>query len=155
MFKSQYGLTVTVVLAVVMGLMMSFVAIWIDSLALNISVVFKNWSMITLVILLVSMFVPYQKWWAGFASLFHLKEGSTAFKMTANLVPTLILNTFIAVIVPAANILYNEAVPAQMQLSVLWASVVRDWPLMLVISYFVSFVAEAAGKAVASRYVEA
>ena len=92
---------------------------------------------------------------AGFASLFHLKEGSTAFKMTANLVPTLILNTFIAVIVPAANILYNEAVPAQMQLNVLWASVVRDWPLMLVISYFVSFVAEAAGKAVASRYVEA
>ncbi len=65
MFKSQYGLTVTVVLAVVMGLMMSFVAIWIDSLALNISVVFKNWSMITLVILLVSMFVPYQKWGGG------------------------------------------------------------------------------------------
>ncbi len=110
--------------------------------------------MITLVILLVSIFIPYKKWGEKSAAGLRLKEGTLAFKLASAIIPTLILNSFITVIVSAANILYNEAIPQIMQSTVLLEGILHDWPIMLVISYFAAFLSEAAGKSVAGRYAE-
>ena len=62
MFKNHFGETVIVVLSLVMGFIMSVAVIIIDGLALNFSNVFKIWAMITLVIFVVSIFIPYKEW---------------------------------------------------------------------------------------------
>lgn len=79
MFKNHFGETVTVVLAIVMGFVMAFAVIVIDHLNLNFSNVFQAWSMVTLVILLVSAVIPYKEWSARFTALFHLPEGCIAY----------------------------------------------------------------------------
>ena len=80
MFKSHYGMIVTVVLSIMMGIIMALVAVMVDGLAFNFSNVFKIWAMITLVILLVSIFIPYKKWGEKSAAGLRLKEGTLAFK---------------------------------------------------------------------------
>lgn len=154
MFKNHYGETVTVVLAIVMGFIMAFVVIVADHLKLNFSTVFQVWSMVTLVILLVSVVIPYKEWSARFTALFHLPEGSIAYRMVENILPSLILNTFNTVVVSAASVLYNEAIPASEQVGVWLHGIVRDWPITFVVSYLAAFVAEAIGKRVAELAVK-
>lgn len=152
MFKNHFGETVTVVLAIMMGLIMAFAIIIIDHLAINFSTVFQIWSMITLVILLVSAVVPYKDWSTQFTALFHLQEGSIAYRIVDNILPSLILNTFNTVIVSATSVFFNEAIPASEQVGVWLHGIIHDWPITFVISYLAAFVAEAAGKLVAERY---
>lgn len=155
MFKNHYGETITVVLSIVMGFIMAFAVIVVDHLELNFSTVFQIWAMITLVILLVSAVIPYKDWSARFTAMFHVTEGSITYRLVDNILPSLILNTFNTVIVSAANIFFNEAIPASEQAGVWFHGIVRDWPITFVISYLAAFAAEAAGKFVAERYCSA
>ena len=152
MFESHFGETVTVVLAIVMGFIMAFAVIIIDHLNLNFSTVFQIWSMVTLVILLVSTVIPYKAWSEQFTALFHLKDGNIVYRMVENILPSLILNTFNTVVVSAANVLFNEAIPASEQMGIWLHRIVHDWPLTFVVSYLAAFLAEAVGKYVANRY---
>lgn len=152
MFKSYFGETVTVVLAIVMGLMMSLASIIVDHLEFHLPNVFKIWAMITLVILLVSIVIPYKDWSGKCMALLRLKEGSIFYKLADNLLPSLILNTCNTVIVSAANIFCNEAIAAEIQMERWIQGIIHDWPIMFVVSYFAAFIAEAAGKFVAERY---
>lgn len=151
MFKSHYGETVTVVLAIIMGFVMAFAVIVADHLKLNFSTVFQVWSMVTLVILLVSAVIPYKEWSARFTSLFHLPEGGIAYRMVENILPSLILNTFNTVVVSAASVFYNETIPASEQVGVWLHGIAHDWPITFVVSYLAAFVAEAIGKFVAEQ----
>lgn len=113
MFKSHFGETVTVVLAILMGFIMAFAAVIADHLAVNFS---NIWAMITLVILLASILMPYKDWSARLTgTVVHNKE-SILYKIVDNILPSLILNTCNTVVVSGANILYNEAVPAEVQM---------------------------------------
>lgn len=152
MFKNHYGETITVVLSVVMGFIMAFAVIAVDRLKLNFSNVFQIWAMVTLVILLVSMVIPYKAWSARFTALFHLHEGSISYRLVDNVLPSLILNTFNTTIVSATSIFFNEAIPASEQAGVWLQGIIHDWPITFVISYFAAFVAEAAGKMAAEHY---
>lgn len=152
MFKNHFGETVTVVLAITMGLIMAFAVIVIDHLAINFSTVFQIWSMITLVILLVSIVIPYKTWSTRFTALFRLREGNVAYRMVDNILPSLILNTFNTVIVSATSIFFNEVIPASEQVGVWLHGIIHDWPITFVISYLAAFIAEAIGKCVAERY---
>lgn len=152
MFKSHYGETVTVVLSLVMGLQMALAVIVVDRLPFNFANLFSIWAMITLVILLVSIVMPYKDWSIKLTKKLCKWEGSLAFKLIENVLPSLILNTFNTVIVSAANILCNEAIPAQLRVAEWTQGILRDWPITFVISYFAAFIAEAAGKWVADRY---
>lgn len=151
MFKSYFGETVTVVLAIVMGLIMSLASIVVDHLEFHFPNIFKIWAMITLVILFVSIIIPYKEWSGKLMALFRLKEGGISYKLADNVLPSLILNTCNTLIVSAANVFYNEAIPAGLQMEHWMQGVVRDWPVMFVISYFAAFIAEAAGKYVAGK----
>ena len=105
MFREHFTQTVITVLAVVIGLIMSFTACIVDGLPLHYGNIFKLWGMITLVVLLVSMFVPYKKWSALLMEKIPVSEGSMAYKLLDNVIPTLVLNTFITVMVSGANII--------------------------------------------------
>ena len=154
MFKTHYGETLLVVLSIVMGLLMAIAVIFIDHLAFNFSNLFKIWAMITLVILLVSIFLPYKKWSASFCRLVGCKEGTLAWKLVDGIVPSLILNTFNTVIVAAANILYNEAIPASEQVGLWVHGMLHDWPITLVVSYVAAYISEYCGKLVADKYAK-
>ena len=153
MFKNHYGETVTVVLAIVMGFIMAFAVIAVDQLNLNFSNVFQIWSMVTLVILLVSAVIPYKAWSAWFTALFHLPEKSITYRLVENVLPSLILNTFNTVIVSAASVFFNEAIPASEQAGVWLHGIIHDWPITFVVSYIAAFAAEAIGKRVADAVV--
>ena len=152
MFKSHFGETVIVVLSIVMGFIMSLAVVAVDHLAFNFSNVFKIWAMVTLVILLVSVIIPYKEWSGKLTGMLIRDEGSIAYKLADNILPSLILNTCNTAIVSAANIFYNEAIPAGVQMEEWIHGFIHDWPITFVISYLAAFAAEAAGKWVAKKY---
>lgn len=152
MFKSHFGETVTLVLAIVMGFIMSVASVIVNHRGFNFSNVFKIWSMITTVIILASIIFPYKDWSGKFTALFHVKEESISYKLIDNILPSVILNTCNTVIVSAVNIFYNEAVPAELWVGEWIHAVLHEWPVMFVISYFAAFAAEALGKWTARKY---
>ena len=154
MFKSHYGETVLVVLSLVMGFIMAVAAIVVDHLPFNYGNVFSIWAMITLVILLVSIFIPYKDWSGKLTRMVCRDEGSISYKLIDNILPSLILNTCNTVFVSAANILYNEAIPEQLRMEEWVHGMIHDWPITFVVSYLAAFAAEAAGKWVADRYAQ-
>lgn len=151
--KNHTGLVVMLVIAWVMGLIMTFAALVIDKLTWNYSNLFKIWAMIAHSILLVSLFVPYIEWGNSLARLCGCKVGTIPHKLISGIVPSLVLNSFITVLVSGANILYNPMIPADTQLQVWMSGMLHDWPITLVISYFASFIAEFVGIKVAKRCV--
>ena len=153
MFKTHFGETVVVVLSIVMGLIMAVSSLIVEGHAINPSSVFRVWSMITMVILLISIFIPFKDWSDRLMITFGIKENTLAHKLAGNILPTLILNTMITLVVSAGNIFYNTAIPEAEQLTVWINSVIHDWPITLVISYFAAFIAEWCGVKVAERFV--
>lgn len=154
MFKNHFGETVTVVLAIVMGFIMALASVIVNDRGFNFSNIFKIWSMITMVIILASVIIPYKDWSGKITMLFHVREGSIFYKLIDNIFPSLLLNTCNTVIVSAANIFYNEAIPAELWTEEWLQGILHDWPIMFVVSYFAAFVAESAGKWVAQKYCE-
>lgn len=152
MFKEHFGETVTVVLAIVMGFIMALASIVEQHLDINFSNIFKISSMITMVILLVSIIIPYNQWSEKLTALMKLKKKSIFYRLADNILPSLILNTSITIIVSGANIFYNEAIPAEIQMEQWIQGILHSWPIMFVISYFASFGAVIAGKWVAEKY---
>lgn len=151
--KNHTGLVVMLVIAWVMGLIMTFAALVIDKLPWNYSNLFKIWAMIAHAILLVSLFVPYKTWGDSLAKLCGCKAETVPYKLVSGIVPSLVLNTFITVLVSAANILYNPMIPADVQFQSWISGMLHDWPITLVVSYLASFIAEFVGVKVAERCV--
>ncbi|MBP3804413.1 MAG: hypothetical protein J6I76_11055 [Oribacterium sp.] len=151
MFKDHHTETVVVVLSVVMGLLMAVAAIIIDGLDMNYGNIFKLWGMITLVILMVSIFIPYKRWSSIVLEKTGIKEGTIIYKAADGIIPTLVLNTIITVLVSAANILYNENIPYDLRMNHWISGMIHDWPLTFVVSYFVSYIAAYIGEIVAVR----
>ena len=152
MLKDHYTETTVLVLALVMGMLMAIAVILLDGVPINISNIFKIWAMISLVIILVSIFIPYKSWSVAICRRLGLKENTLAWKLADGVLPSLILNTFNTTIVSAANIFYNEAIPASQQMSDWVNGFIRDWPITFLISYFVAFAAEYCGKLTADKY---
>ena len=150
MFKSHFGETVVVVIALIMGLVMSLAAIFLNHLPLNFSTVFSIWGLVVLVVLLVSIVLPYKAWSARLIGAF-LAEGTPAYRLADNIFPSLIFNTFNTVVISGVNILYNDAIPAAQQTSIWIQSILHDWPIMFVVSYFAALFAEAMGVCVAKK----
>lgn len=152
-FKDHFGMVVGTIIALVMGLIMSIASLIVDSLPMNFSMFFKNWGSITLVVLLVSIVIPCSVLGEKFAAALKCKPGSIAGILIANIIPSLIINTFNTLIVSAVNIFYNNAIPAELQFSAWMAAVVHDWPIMFVVSYIAALIAQKIGVAVAIKNV--
>ncbi len=153
--KNHFGMIVTIVVAIIMGLCMSIAVAVIDGIEINYSTIFRNWSMVTNVVLLVSLFIPYTVWSKDITKALNLKEGTLAQKLVAGILPSIILNTFNTGMVSAASIFFNETIPAEMQMDIWIQGFLHDWPIMFLVSYVISFFAEFVGINVAKTIVRA
>ena len=151
MYQDHFTQTVVTILAIVIGCIMAFAACFVDHLSLNYGTIYKLWGMITLTVLLVSSFVPYKKWSKNLLDALSVKEGTLWYKLLDNIVPTICLNTFITVMVSGANILFNESIPGADRMNEWIHTMLHDWPITFVISYFAAFAAEYCGVFVAKR----
>ena len=62
MFKNHFAQTVATVMALVMGLIMAVVSCLLNGVALNFANLYRFWGIITLTVLLTSIFIPYTAW---------------------------------------------------------------------------------------------
>lgn len=153
-YKSHFGTILTTVLSIFMGLVMAITVMIINSLPFNWVNLFELTAEITLIVFVVSLFVPYNAWGDWFAGLFHLKEGTVAFKLVQGIIPSVILNSFNTFICTGASIFYNEAIPKAARMNAYISGCEKAWIPCFVVSYIASFVAVWLGSKVAEHYVK-
>jgi hypothetical protein len=83
----HFGCVLTTVLSIVMGFIMAIAVVIVDSLEFNFSIVFKITAMITFVVLVTSIFVPYVKWGNKSAELIGLKPNTDIVEELRGLAP--------------------------------------------------------------------
>lgn len=150
-FQNHYHQTVGTIVAVLMGAMMSFACIFVDDLPRTLPTFFNGWGLITLIVLLVSFTIPGQSLGEKFTTALGIKKGTLSFLLVANLIPSLINNTFCTLGGAAVSAFSNSMLSFAEQ-GALWMKMcLRDWPVMLVISYIASLLAQQAGVAVAKK----
>ncbi|MGM9911607.1 MAG: ATPase [Lacticaseibacillus absianus] len=109
---------------------------------------------ISLIVFVFSLFIPYNAWGDWFAGLFHLKEGSLAFKLVQGIIPSVVLNSANTFICTAASIFYNEAIPKAARVSAYLDGCKKAWLPCFVVSYIASFAAVWLGSKVAEKYAK-
>ena len=152
-YKSHFGMIVSAMLELLMGLFMAVAITIINHHPFTWVTLLPVWAEITFVVKLVLMFLPVNEWGGKFAGMFGLKPDTIAFKAVSNLVPTFIINTFLAAIIPALGIFYNDAIPQDMRFAEWKAVFFGGWLLTFVISYFLGFIAVKIGDIVAIRTI--
>ena len=107
-----------------------------------------------MIVFVFSLFIPYNAWGDWFAGLFHLKEGSLAFKLVQGIIPSVVLNSANTLICKAAIIFYNEAIPKAARMSAYLDGCKKAWLPCFVVSYIASFAAVWLGSKVAEKYAK-
>ena len=109
------------------------------------------WGKISLIVTFVLLIIPVSELGGRFAALCRCRPGSLVSTLVANLIPTLIINTVLAAVIPALGIFYNEAIPADARMESWKAAFFGGWLLTFVISYFFGLLAAKIGETVAVR----
>ena len=151
MLKSHFSMIVTVVLALIMGIVMSVAAILIDHLPFHICNLYKICGMVVLNVIVISLFVPYQKWSEMLCSRLGLQKETIPYTLVSNLIPTLIFNTANTLFISGANIFFNDMIPKEAQLGAWLGGIVKDWPVMFVISFAAALIAGKIGVSTAQK----
>lgn len=107
-----------------------------------------------MIVFVFSLFIPYNAWGDWFAGLFHLKEGSLAFKLVQGIIPSVVLNSSNTFICTAASIFYNEAIPKAARMSAYLDGCKKAWLPCFVVSYIASFAAVWLGSKVVEKYAK-
>lgn len=153
-YKSHFGTILTTVLSMFMGVVMACFIIFLNHLPFNWVNLFELTAEISLTVFVFSLFIPYNAWGDWFAGLFHLKEGSLAFKLVQGIIPSVVLNSANTFICTAASIFYNEAIPKAARMSAYLDGCKKAWLPCFVVSYIASFAAVWLGSKVAEKYVK-
>ncbi|MFK3587099.1 hypothetical protein OCH80_01610 [Lactobacillus sp. 23-2] len=153
-YKSHFGTILTTVLSMFMGVVMACFIIFLNHLPFNWVNLFELTAEISLIVFVCSLFIPYNAWGDWFAGLFHLKEGSLAFKLVQGIIPSVVLNSANTFICTAASIFYNEAIPKAARVSVYLDGCKKAWFPCFVVSYIASFAAVWLGSKVAEKYAK-
>lgn len=150
-YKNHFGMIVSAVLAVLMGLFMGISILLIEHRPINWVSLLDIWGDITLVVTLVLILMPLNEWGNKFAEKCRCRPGTVVFTLVANIIPTFIINTVLAAVIPALGIFYNEAIPRESRMAEWLGVFFGGWLLTFVISYFLSILAAKIGEAVALR----
>lgn len=153
-YKSHFGTILTTVLSMFMGVVMACFIIFLNHLPFNWVNLFELTAEISLIVFVFSLFIPYNAWGDWFAGLFHLKEGSLAFKLVQGIIPSVVLNSSNTFICTAASIFYNEAIPKAARMSAYLDGCKKAWLPCFVVSYIASFAAVWLGSKVAEKYAK-
>jgi len=152
-YKSHFGMIVNAMLAFLMGFFMGVTILIVEHTPVNWVSLATIWGKITLIVTIVLMIMPVGEWGDKFAALCKCKPGSVVFTLVSNLVPTFIINTVLAAVVPALGIFYNEAIPAEARMDSWKAAFFGGWLLTFVVSYFFGLLSAKIGVAVAARTI--
>ena len=157
-FRNQFGMIVSMIIALILSLCMASVATFRAATATNpvtVEWIIRNWGTAFLVIMLTSILLPSKIWGDTLAGKVGLKEGTLPFGLVSNLVPTFFYNTFATLVLVGVNVgfggmdvVVDGVVVAHVGY---WASVWADYLLMFVISYVLSLIAERIGMLVAVK----
>ena len=144
---------VNATLAFLMGFFMGVSILLIEHTPINWVSLVTIWAKITLVVTTILMVLPVGSWGSRFAELCRCKKGSIAYTLVENLVPTFIINTVLAAVVPALGIFYNDAIPADQRMSQWKAAFLGGWLLTFIISYFFGLFSAKLGGKIADRTI--
>lgn len=153
-YKSHFGTILTSVLSMFMGLVMAIFIIFLNHLPFNWVNLFELTAEINLIVFFFSLFIPYNVWGDWFAGLFHLQEGTVAFKLVQGIIPSAALNTLNTFICTGASIFYNESIPKAARMTAYLNGCKEAWIPCFIVSYIASFAAVWLGKKVAEKYVK-
>ena len=157
-FRNQFGMIVSIIIALILSLCMASVATCRAATAANpvtVEWIIRNWGTAFLVIMLTSILLPSKMWGDKLAEKLGLKQGTLPFGLVSNLVPTFFYNTFATLVMVGVNVGFGgmDVVADGVVVAHVgyWASVWADYLLMFVISYVLSLVAERLGMLVAVK----
>ena len=146
-WKNHHDMIVNATLAFLMGFFMGVSILLIEHTPVNWVSLVTIWAKITFVVTVILMILPVGSWGEKFAVSCKCKKGSIPYTLVENLVPTFIINTVLAAVVPALGIFYNDAIPADQRMSQWKAAFFGGWLLTFIISYFFGlFSAKLGGK---------
>lgn len=143
------------VLALLMGLFMGVSILIINHEPINWTSLLDMWADITLVVTFVIIIAPINDWGHKFADFCKCRKGTVIYTMVSNIIPTLIINTVLAAVIPGLGIFYNEAIPKEARMGEWIGVFLGGWALTFVISYFLSLLAAQIGERVADKTLNA
>lgn len=143
-FRNQFGMIVSIVIAVLLSFCMATTAsIRNPGAGLTVELIIRNWGTAFLSIMLISVFIPSKLWGDKLAGKLGLKPDTLPFGLVSNLVPTLFYNTGATLVLVGVNVGFSSPF--------YWAAVWADYWFMFVVSYLLSLVAERIGMLVARK----
>lgn len=125
----------SLIIALILSICMATTAIFWDSLPFSIELLLRNWGTAFLTIMIISIILPVKMWGDLFAGALRLKPGKLPFVIVSNLVPTLFFNTGATLVLVGVNVSFSAPF--------YWQAVLHDYFVMALISYVLSFIAEA------------
>lgn len=145
-YKNHFSMIIASVIAIVLSLIMSASAIFIDNLTFSIPLAVKNWGTCFLVITLTGLIFPLSDWSFALCRVMKLKPMTFLHILVENFVMTFFFNTFATLVLAAVNIFGSsqlaEAAAAGQIPSVsfvYWNTVLHDWWIMFIISFIIAF----------------
>lgn len=150
-YKNHFGMIINTVLAILMGLFMGVSILIITHRPINWVSLMDMWGDITLVVTFVLILMPLNEWANKFAAKLGCRPGTPVSTLVGNLLPTFIINTILAAVIPGLGIFYNEAIPQAARMAAWKDEFIGGWLLTFVISYFFSLLAAWIGEKIAVR----
>ena len=147
-YKNHFGMVVSSVIAICVSFVMAASAIVVDQLTFTLPLFVRNWGTAFLVITLTGMIFPLTPWAWALCKKLNLKPETLPHILVENAVNTVFFNTTATLILAAVNIFNNAEIagaiagghlPYASVTDMYIATVIRDWPIMFVISYVVAF----------------
>ena len=147
-YKNHFGMIVSSVIALSVSLIMATAAIFVDHLTFTIPLWLKNWGTAFLVITICGMVFPLTNWSFALGKKLGLKPETLPHILLENTIATLVFNLFATLVLAGVNIFANPEIAGAIEAGYLpfksvpdmyWKTVLRDLPIMFVISFIAAF----------------
>ena len=147
-YKNHFGMIVSSVIAICVSFVMSTSAIFVDHLTFSIPLWIKNWGTAFLTITVCGMVFPLTNWSFALGKKLGLKPETLPHVLLENTVATLVFNLFATLVLAGVNIFANPEIegaiaggflPFKSVTEMYWKTVLKDLPIMFVISFIAAF----------------
>lgn len=147
-YKNHFGMIVSSVIALSVSLIMATAAIFVDHLTFTIPLWLKNWGTAFLVITICGMVFPLTNWSFALGKKLGLKPETLPHILLENTIATLVFNLFATLVLAGVNIFANPEIAGAIEAGYLpfksvpdmyLKTVLRDLPIMFVISFIAAF----------------
>ncbi|MBQ6582295.1 MAG: hypothetical protein IJH77_00555 [Mogibacterium sp.] len=152
-FKNHFGLIITRVIAFLMSGIMAVAVMFLNHMPKTWVTFVQTWGAAFLVVTVVLVICPVSLLGDKFAGMFKLTPHTMPFTLVSNIIPTLIINTVLAFVMPALGIFYNEAVPEAARMGAWLGASLGGWLPTFIISYFAALIAAKVGESLAVKTI--